>query len=137
VIPAAVTLDMDARLLPGFTPDEFMVELRAIIGDEVELERFFFDPGPGEPDMGLFDTLAGILKEADPNGIPIPFMLTAVTDGRFFAKLGIQTYGFLPMQLSEDFNFNSTIHAANERVPVESVAWGTERIYQALARFGG
>jgi acetylornithine deacetylase/succinyl-diaminopimelate desuccinylase-like protein len=136
VIPAAITLDMDVRLLPGFTPDEFETELRAIIGDEVELERFFFDPGPGEPDMGLFDMLAGILKEADPTAIPIPFMLTAVTDGRFFAKIGIQTYGFLPMQLPEDFNFNSTIHAANERVPAETIAWGTERIVQALSRFG-
>ncbi|MBZ0286111.1 MAG: peptidase dimerization domain-containing protein, partial [Anaerolineae bacterium] len=136
VIPASLTLDMDARLLPGFTPDQFETELRPIIGDEVELERFFWDPGPGEPDMGLFDTLAGILKDADPTGIPIPFMLTAVTDGRFFARLGIQTYGFLPMQLPEDFNFNSTIHAANERVPVETIAWGTDRIVQALLRFG-
>ena len=86
--------------------------------------------------MGLFGTLSDVLKEADPTGIPIPFMLTAVTDARFFARLGIQTYGFLPMQLPEGFNFNSTIHAANERVPVESVAWGTDRIYQVLSRFG-
>jgi acetylornithine deacetylase/succinyl-diaminopimelate desuccinylase-like protein len=136
VIPAAVTLDMDARLLPGFTDKEFLAELAAIIGDDIELEQFFYDPGPGEPDMGLFDTLAGILKEADPDGIAIPFMLTAVTDARFFARLGIQTYGFLPMQLAEDFNFNATIHAADERVPVQTLAWGTDRIYEALQRFG-
>jgi acetylornithine deacetylase/succinyl-diaminopimelate desuccinylase-like protein len=136
VIPASVTLDMDARLLPGFDLEEFMAELGAIIGDDVELERFFYDPGPGEPDMGLFDTLADILKKADPTGIPIPFLLTAVTDARFFARLGIQTYGFLPMLLPEDFNFNSVIHAADERVPVESVGWGTDRIYEVLSRFG-
>ncbi|MEO8608202.1 MAG: M20/M25/M40 family metallo-hydrolase [Chloroflexota bacterium] len=136
VIPASVTLDMDARLLPGFDLEDFMAELGAIIGEDVELERFFYDPGPGEPDMGLFDTLADIITKADPTGIPIPFLLTAVTDARFFARLGIQTYGFLPMQLPEDFNFNSTIHAADERVPVESVAWGTDRIYEVLSRFG-
>ncbi len=136
VIPAAVTLDLDARLLPGVAPDDFLRDLRAIIGDEVELERLFFDLGPGEPDMGLFDTLAGILQEADPAGIPIPFLLTAVTDARFFTRLGIQTYGFLPMQLPENFNFNATVHAANERVTVETIAWGTDRIYEALQKFG-
>jgi acetylornithine deacetylase/succinyl-diaminopimelate desuccinylase-like protein len=136
VIPAAVMLEMDARLLPGFTPDDFLGELRAIIGDEVELEQLFFDRGPGEPDMGLFDTLAGILKAADPTGIPIPLMLSAVTDARFFSQLGIQTYGFLPMQLPEDFSFTATIHAADERVPVETLAWGTDRIYEAFQRFG-
>jgi len=136
VIPAAVTLDMDARLLPGVAPADFLRELRAIIGAEVELEQLRFEPGPGEPDMGLFDTLAGILKQADPTGIPIPFLLSAVTDGRFFARLGIQTYGFLPMQLPETFNFSASIHAADERVPVEALVWGTDRIYEALEQFG-
>ena len=38
-----------------------VAELRAIIGDDIELELIRYDPEPPEPDMGLFDTLAGIL----------------------------------------------------------------------------
>ena len=72
-----------------------------------------------------------------PRRIPLPLLLSGVTDARFFSRLGIQTYGFLPMQLPADFNFSQTIHAANERVPVESMTFGTDAIYTALQRFGG
>jgi acetylornithine deacetylase/succinyl-diaminopimelate desuccinylase-like protein len=50
--------------------------------------------------------------------------------------LGIQTYGFLPMPLPPDFNFAQSIHAADERIPAEAVAFGAEAIYKALQRFG-
>jgi acetylornithine deacetylase/succinyl-diaminopimelate desuccinylase-like protein len=76
------------------------------------------------------------LREADPDGIPVPLLLGGVTDGRFFSRLGIQTYGYLPMPLPEDFNFTQTIHAANERVPVKAITFGAHAIYKALQRFG-
>lgn len=136
VIPSEVSVEFDGRLLPGFGPDDMLRELRQILGDKVELEVLRHDPGPTEPDMGLFDTLAGILREGDPEGIPVPLLLVGVTDGRFFSRLGIQTYGFLPMPLPESFNFSQTIHAANERVPVEAMNFGTDAIYTALQRFG-
>jgi acetylornithine deacetylase/succinyl-diaminopimelate desuccinylase-like protein len=135
VIPAAITVDLDTRLVPGCSPEDGLRELRAIIGDDVEIETLWFDPGPGEPDMGLFDTLAGVLREADPEGIPVPLMLAGVTDARFFSQLGIQTYGFLPMRLPDEFNFTSTIHAADERIPVEAVDFGTQAILKVLSRF--
>ena len=37
-----------------------------MIGDDIELEVVRHDPGPPEPDMTLFETLAGILRELDP-----------------------------------------------------------------------
>jgi acetylornithine deacetylase/succinyl-diaminopimelate desuccinylase-like protein len=137
VIPGEVTVDLDGRLLPGFGPDDLIREVRAIGGDEGEVEVVRFDPGPSSLDMGLFDTLAGILKEADPEGVPCPLLLSGVTDGRFFSRLGIQTYGFLPMPLPEVFNFTEAVHAADERIPVEAVEFGARAIHQALQRFGG
>jgi acetylornithine deacetylase/succinyl-diaminopimelate desuccinylase-like protein len=85
--------------------------------------------------MGLFPLLSNILREADPAGIPLPLLLSAVTDGRYFSRLGIQTYGFLPMKLPPGWDFSQLIHAADERIPVEAVAFGAEAIYQALLRF--
>jgi len=111
-------------------------ELRRIIGDDVELEVIRYEPGSTETDIGLFDTLADILREADPDGIAVPLLLSGVTDGRFFSKLGIQTYGFLPMQLPKDVNFAQTIHAADERIPVDAVEFGANAIYKVLQRFG-
>jgi acetylornithine deacetylase/succinyl-diaminopimelate desuccinylase-like protein len=135
VIPSEVSVEMDGRLLPGFKPEDMLAELRRVTTADVTVEVVRFDPGPADPDMGLFDTLAGILREADPQGIPIPLLLSGVTDGRFFSRLGIQTYGYLPMQLPEDFNFSGVIHAADERVPAAAIAFGTQAIFQAMNRF--
>jgi acetylornithine deacetylase/succinyl-diaminopimelate desuccinylase-like protein len=132
VIPSEVSVELDGRMLPGFTADEFLAELRAVIGDDVELDVTRHDAGPREPDMSRYDLLAAQLKHADPDGIPVPFLLPAVTDARHFAKLGIQTYGYLPMNLPESFNFLSTVHAADERVPASAVEFGTNVIYEVL-----
>ncbi len=134
VIPSEIELQLDGRILPGFSPADLVAELRALIGADIELEVLRYDPGPPEPDMGMFGTLASILREADPQGIPVPMLGVGVTDGRFFARLGIQTYGYLPMILPEEMNFTRLIHAADERIPVEAVHFGTAAIYQAIQR---
>jgi acetylornithine deacetylase/succinyl-diaminopimelate desuccinylase-like protein len=136
VVPAEVAVELDGRLLPGYQPDEMLRELREIAGGGIEFEVVRYDPGPPEPDMALFDTLAGILREADPMGVPVPLLLSGTTDGRFFSRLGIQSYGFLPMQLPADFAFTEVIHAADERIPATAVEFGADAIYQALQRFG-
>ncbi len=79
------------------------------------------DPVAREPDLALFDRLAGILTELDPEARVVPMVLPAVTDGRFFSKLGIQTYGFLPMPLPADLPFMQLIHAPDERIPAAAV----------------
>ena len=135
-IPGEVVVEMAVTALPGFGPDDVLAELREVLGDSLELEVHLGEPGPAEPDMGLFDTLAAILGEADPGGVPVPWVMPAVTDGRFFARLGIQTYGFLPLHLPEGFDFARTIHAADERVPVDALAFGADAVFRALQRFG-
>jgi acetylornithine deacetylase/succinyl-diaminopimelate desuccinylase-like protein len=132
VIPSEIVLELDGRLLPGFKPDGMMAELRRIVDEDVELELVRHDPGPAEPDMGLFDMLAGILREADPGAHPFPTLLPGVTDGRHFSRLGIQTYGFTPMNSPQGHDLLQSAHAADERIPVESLAFGANAIYKAL-----
>ena len=134
VIPSELELQIDGRLLPGFTPDDLIRELQALIGADVEVELVRHDPGPSEPDLTHFDTLAGILRELDPEGIPLPFLQPGATDGRFFAPLGIQTYGFLPLRLPEGLVLTDVIHAADERVPVDAITTGAESVYRAVQR---
>jgi acetylornithine deacetylase/succinyl-diaminopimelate desuccinylase-like protein len=134
VIPAEVSIGLDGRLLPGFTPDTLVGELRNLLGDDFDLEVVNHDPGPSAPDMGLFNTLGKTLRGMDPEGSPIPLVLAGVTDARFFSRLGIQTYGFTPLKLPDDFNFNRTIHAADERLPVDALDFGVQAIFKALHR---
>jgi acetylornithine deacetylase/succinyl-diaminopimelate desuccinylase-like protein len=136
VIPAEVSVELDGRLLPGYAPKDLIAELRQILGDEVELEVVRYEPGPPEPDLGLYDTLCDILREADPEGIPGPLLMPGVTDGRYFAKLGIQTYGFTPIKIPAGLNFWQLAHGADERIPVEGFEFGVEAVYKLLQRFG-
>ena len=135
VVPSEINLGLDGRLLPGYSPQDLIDELHRMVGDDIVLEVVRHDPGPERPDMGLFDTLAAVLSQADPEAHPVPMLLPAATDGRLLAKLGIQSYGFLPMKLPPDFNFSQTIHGRNERIPIEALDFGSEAIYQLLLRF--
>jgi acetylornithine deacetylase/succinyl-diaminopimelate desuccinylase-like protein len=134
-VPSVVEVQMDVRLLPGFDPDDVIKELRPVIGRDVELELIVYDKGPSEPDMGLFDTLADILKEADTGGIPVPILMTGSSDARFLSRLGIQTYGFMPMQLPEDIRLNRLAHSVDERIPLETLEFGTNVLFQTMQRF--
>lgn len=138
VIPSEIVLRMDGRVLPGITPDEFVEEVRMLIGDDsVVLEPNESEPPAAmrDPDMSHFQMLADVLKAADPSGVPVPYMVSGATDARVMAQLGIQTYGFLPMNLPSEFNFAATIHAADERIPVGAVGFGTDAIYEAIKRY--
>ncbi len=78
--------------------------------------------------------LAEILRQKDPEGVPIPALLPGYTDARHFARLGIQTYGFLPMRLPKEISVD-LIHAPNERVPVEALRFGTDCLVEAVERY--
>jgi acetylornithine deacetylase/succinyl-diaminopimelate desuccinylase-like protein len=136
VVPSEATVDLDGRLLPGFAPDALLAELRSLIGTQVELEVVRYEPGSGEPDLTLFGLLSDVLRERDPHGTPVPMLLPGITDARIFAKLGIQTYGFLPMQLPPDLRFLQLLHAADERLPAEAIEFGTDAIRAVVERYG-
>ncbi len=135
VIPSEVTVTLDCRMLPGYDAEDLLGELQHIAGPNIELQAIRFEPKPWVLNMGLFDTLSDIIREQDPEGVSVPMLMPAATDGRHFATLGIQTYGWMPMNLPADFDFLKTIHAANERVPVSALHFGAEALFQLLRRF--
>jgi acetylornithine deacetylase/succinyl-diaminopimelate desuccinylase-like protein len=135
VVPSEIELELDGRALPGFSPEQLIAELHDLAGDDIDVEVVRHDPGPSEPDLGLFETLAGVIRELDPEGIPVPLLQIGVTDGRFFSQAGVQTYGFLPMRLPEDFDFLKLIHAADERIPVAALEFGAEAVWRSVQRF--
>lgn len=136
--PDGAVAELVGRLVPGCTPNDMLVELRSLAQSRVELELLRQDlPSPGQPDMGLYPVLADILQHADPEAVPIPLLLArGQTNARFFARLGIQTYGWTPMQLPPELNFMQLIHSADERIPLGVLPFGTAAVLQALRRFG-
>jgi len=136
VIPSEIRLGLDARLLPGYTTDDLLAELEPILRDdgEAQLARVAA-PGPA-PDFRFFDFLAERLREHAPSATPVPFLLPGSTDGRHLARLGIQTCGFTPMTLPSELSFFASIHAADERIPVKAVEFGTEVLYDVVRSYG-
>jgi acetylornithine deacetylase/succinyl-diaminopimelate desuccinylase-like protein len=135
VIPGAVTLDLDGRLLPGFGPEDMLRELRTLLGADVEVSVLSYRPGPPAADLERYAVLADLIREADPAGTPFPHLLSGVTDARHFAKLGIQLYGFVPFDLPP--GLIETVHGVDERVPVAAVEQGAAIMLEVLRRFRG
>jgi acetylornithine deacetylase/succinyl-diaminopimelate desuccinylase-like protein len=135
VIPSEITLELDGRLLPGYGAADLVEDLRRLLGEDCDIDASLPFPGPATTNMGLYDTLAGTLRDLDPEGNPFPFVNFAVTDARFFSQLGIQTYGFTPLLISEGLDLTSTIHAADERVPVAALDFGVKAVYNILQNF--
>ncbi|HEY8633569.1 MAG TPA: M20/M25/M40 family metallo-hydrolase [Candidatus Dormibacteraeota bacterium] len=137
VIPSEVQVQLDGRLLPGFGPEDMLRELREVLGPDPELEVQLVGPVQPEIDLSQLDLFASVLREADPGCIPLPYLVTGGTDARHFAKLGIRTYGFLPLNNPADFNGATTIHAADERVPISALEFGARCVFEAVMRYRG
>ncbi len=138
VIPAAVSVTLDGRMLPGSSPEEMAAELRRIAGPNVEIDYTVDGKvGPPQPNLALLPLLADVIRQHDPEAVPIPFLLPATTDGRWFSELGIQPYGFTPLLLPDGFEFQKVVHAANERVPVSAIGAGAEMVFDLLRRYPG
>jgi acetylornithine deacetylase/succinyl-diaminopimelate desuccinylase-like protein len=137
VVPAMAEANLDCRVLPGYGPDELLSELRPLLAPGVRAEIVLFEQADPTVDWSLYPLLAKLLGDADPTGHPVPMLLAGVTDGRHFSRLGIQHHGFLPMQLPPDLRFQSLLHAADERVPVAALDFGTEILTRLLGSYPG
>lgn len=136
VIPAQVEVTLDCRLLPGTSPDDVIEPLRQLAGDP-DIELVYHDEVPSQNDHSLLPLLSSLLRDEDPEAVVIPYLLFATTDGRHFARLGIQPYGFTPLRLPRGFTVLDKVHASNERVPVEALAFGKRVTRELLERYRG
>jgi acetylornithine deacetylase/succinyl-diaminopimelate desuccinylase-like protein len=135
VIPSEIELQLDGRILPGQTPDDLIGQLHDLVDEDVDFEVVRHDPGPPEPDLSYFDTLAEIVRELDPGSHPVPMLQAGVTDARFLSRAGVQTYGWLPLRLPESFEPFPLIHNADERVPVDALGFGVDALRLAIERY--
>jgi len=136
VIPSEITLGLDGRVLPGFSQEDLLNELSTLLGRELDVNVRLYDPSPMTPGFDLVELLGSLLRDTEPNAIPVPYLLPGSSDARFFSELGIQTYGFTPMNLPPDYNFFETIHAADERIPTSAIEFGTRILLQLIEEYG-
>lgn len=126
VIPATAEAVFDCRVLPG-RQAAFEREVDEIIGPDVTREWVTELPSyETNFDGDLVDAMNGALLAVDPQARTVPYMLSAGTDAKHFARLGIRCFGFIPLRLPPELDFTALFHGVDERVPVESLTFGVE-----------
>jgi acetylornithine deacetylase/succinyl-diaminopimelate desuccinylase-like protein len=76
-----------------------------------------------------------VLRDLDPDGIPVPMLQAGVTDARHLSRAGVQSYGYLPLRLPDDFEITPLIHNADERVPADALQFGVDAIARVIDRY--
>ncbi|ODR06416.1 hypothetical protein AWC25_04125 [Mycobacterium sherrisii] len=126
VIPGAAEAVIDCRVLPGRLA-AFEAEIDQLIGPDVTREWIRDLPSYETSfDGDLVDAMNAAVLAVDPDGRTVPYMLSGGTDAKAFARLGIRCFGFSPLRLPPDLDFSSLFHGVDERVPVDSLRFGTE-----------
>lgn len=125
VVPGLATGGLDLRPLPG-DQEAALARVAELAGDAVNIEVEGQAPGIEAPATGAFyDTLAAAILAHDPGAVILPYMLSAGTDNKSLADLGIAGYGFAPLRLPADLDFTALFHGVDERVPVDSLRFAT------------
>lgn len=133
VIPSTAQGTVDGRFLPG-REDEFDAKLAELAGEHVRIERIHHDIGLEAPfSGGLVDAMVDALHAEDPGSAVLPYTLSAGTDNKSLARLGIAGYGFAPLRLPADLDFTGMFHGVDERVPVDALRFGCRVLDRLLA----
>jgi acetylornithine deacetylase/succinyl-diaminopimelate desuccinylase-like protein len=134
VIPSRASATVDCRSLPG-RADDFLAEIRSVIGPEIEVEFVQHQPAVETTfDGPLVDAMAAALRAEDAAARPIPYMLSGGTDAKAWSEAGIRCFGFTPLRLPPDLDFAALFHGVDERVPVEGLQFGVRVLDRFLAR---
>jgi acetylornithine deacetylase/succinyl-diaminopimelate desuccinylase-like protein len=137
VIPGLAEAEIDGRTLPGQTQEQFLRELADVLGPDVELEVIRSAPAvETEPTRSpLWDTIAQVIGEREPEATVVPCLVPGFTDAKSFSKLGIKWYGFSPVKLPRGMKFSELFHGKDERIPVDGLRWGVEVLSDVVTRF--
>jgi acetylornithine deacetylase/succinyl-diaminopimelate desuccinylase-like protein len=124
VIPGSASAVIDGRFLPGYE-DELNQTIRSIIGEDIEVETVSRDIALEVDFEGdLVEAMCSAIKKFDPEGIPVPYLMSGGTDNKALSELGIVGYGFSPLKLPADLDFMALFHGVDERVPIEGLRFG-------------
>jgi len=133
VIPDSATGFVDTRFLAG--QEELVLrKVEELAGTHVKVEQYITEPyieAPFESD--LVERMIAAIQLDDPEAVVLPYSLMGGTDNKHLAGIGITGYGFAPLRLPQELEFSKLFHGIDERVPVESLTFGT-RVLEAFLK---
>jgi len=135
VLPGRAEAAVNFRVLPGDTIDSVEAHLKKALGnDAIQVKRY---PGNSEPspvsptDGNGYRTIELTVRQAFPDAIVAPGLMTAATDSRHFSLISDSVYRFSPFRAKgEDL---ARFHGTNERLAISNYG-EMINFYQQLLR---
>ena len=144
VIPGDAVLEIDCRRLPGTTEPEMEARIRERLGPDLaastEIELLIGNDAvvtAYDDPAGLYPILEAVIREHDPEGVPLPVMAPFSTDAKHLEELGVPTFGFSPLRQPPGETYLDRYHGIDERVSLDGLRWGLPVLYDAVRRFCG
>ena len=135
VIPTEASATLNIRTLPGESLDSVMRRLDRAINDSLvtlTVTNRSDDAPASDFRSPMFTAIAESVKALNPAMSVVPYMSTGATDSARLRAWGMQAFGVLPFPMNQDDE--DRMHGNDERVPVESLHFGTKLIYGAIYR---
>jgi acetylornithine deacetylase/succinyl-diaminopimelate desuccinylase-like protein len=138
VIPSSAEVALDCRLVPGQTAEGVMREIKAIVGEGVELEVVYTSGGAEfSTETPLYKIMETATRTMDPGGIVIPMLMPGATDASQYRRSGMTIYGFTPGILPADMPIMSMAHGHDERIPIAYIESGLPALWEVVNQFCG
>jgi acetylornithine deacetylase/succinyl-diaminopimelate desuccinylase-like protein len=132
VIPGEASAVVDGRYVPG-DEEYFFAEVDRLLGPTVRREFINHDVAlEASYDVPLVEAMRAAIDAEDPGAAVAPYLLSAGTDAKAFSRLGVEGYGFSPLQLPPDLDFTALFHGVDERVPIDAVNFGVRTLDRFL-----
>jgi carboxypeptidase PM20D1 len=124
ILPARACAVINCRLMPGDTRAALVEHIRRAVDDEavqVALsEENGWEASPVSPvDGPAYQSLVQTIRQAFPDAVAAPYLVSGATDARYYAALSPAVYRFSPYLL--DASLLKTIHGVDERVRIEDL----------------
>jgi acetylornithine deacetylase/succinyl-diaminopimelate desuccinylase-like protein len=126
--PERAWAEVDVRLLPSTSPEEFLREVVKAIDDPgVKVTTLLSAKGePASPEAGLYAAAKRVLEERFPGVVVAPVLGPGLSENRVFRAHGIRAYGLLPFRLN--YYDAAGIHSVNERMRIDWFEEGVETV---------
>lgn len=135
IAPSLARAQLDARLLPGESCEEFATSIADLIDERsIEIEIILSFPArASSPDTTLYRAIAQVAAKQKNPAMIVPRMIGGFTDAHWFRELGLVAYGFVPRTVGHE---NSRrVHGVDERIRIETLVESIELSLEIVRTF--
>jgi carboxypeptidase PM20D1 len=114
------------RISPDNTLDDLLKHIKKTVGSDIKLEIIqAYEPSEvSSTTSGAYKIIKETIQAMVPEYVVSPYLMVGATDSRRYAAVADGIYRFQPFRsMADDLD---TLHAANERLHIESLREGVE-----------